>query len=135
MTVYGVWIINKAGGLIFQRNYGAGIAQLSSNEYLVMAGTLHGVHAITSRIAPVPKSSGAQIIESESFKMTIHMTLTGIKFVLISSVDMANAESILQKIYEAYADAVMKNPFYTLEMPINASGFDARMNAIIAAAG
>lgn len=22
MTVYGVWIINKAGGLIFQRNYG-----------------------------------------------------------------------------------------------------------------
>jgi hypothetical protein len=115
MTVYGVWVINKAGGLIFQRNYGgkpfpsphlarptidsrlppplpvpstppswlphrlqkAGIAQLSSNEYLVMAGTLHGVHAITSRIAPVPKSSGVQIIEAESFKMTIHMTLTG----------------------------------------------------------
>lgn len=92
-----------------------------------MAGTLHGVHAITSRIAPVPKSSGVQIIESESFKMTIHMTLTGacacfvrswasrgaeslvrvgIKFVLISSVDMANAESILQKIYEA-----CKSPF------------------------
>ena len=22
MTVYGVWVINKAGGLIFQRNYG-----------------------------------------------------------------------------------------------------------------
>jgi hypothetical protein len=122
MTVYGVWIINKAGGLIFQRNYGgkpsplgtiprdrpltrdyhfsfipvhtfrssvrsplgsafaAGIAHLSSNEYLVMAGTLHGVHAITSRIAPVPRSSGVQIIESESFKMTIHMTLTGAFF-------------------------------------------------------
>jgi hypothetical protein len=29
----------------------------------------------------------------------------------------------------------MKNPFYTLEMPINASGFDVRMNAIVAAAG
>jgi hypothetical protein len=121
MTVYGVWVINKAGGLIFQRNYGGkpllpltfsskgnqtidikslacslslrrpscrlhsglhrhhpdGIAQLSANEYLVMAGTLHGVHAITSRIAPVAKSSGVQTIESESFKMTIHMTLTG----------------------------------------------------------
>ncbi|GHJ83902.1 hypothetical protein NliqN6_0304 [Naganishia liquefaciens] len=135
MTVYGVWVINKAGGLIFQRNYGAGIAQQSSNEYLVMAGTLHGVHAITSRIAPVPKSSGVQTIESESFKMTIHMTLTGIKFVLISSVDMANAESVLQRIYEAYADAVMKNPFYTPEMPINATGFDAKINAIVAAVG
>ncbi|KAJ9121094.1 hypothetical protein QFC24_005075 [Naganishia onofrii] len=112
-----------------------GIAQLSANEYLVMAGTLHGVHAITSRIAPVAKSSGVQTIESESFKMTIHMTLTGIKFVLISSTDMSNAESILQKVYEAYADAVMKNPFYTLEMPINATGFETRMNAIVAAAG
>jgi hypothetical protein len=29
----------------------------------------------------------------------------------------------------------MKNPFYTLEMPINASGFDARMNTIVAASG
>jgi hypothetical protein len=97
--------------------------------------------------------------------MCIDMYCTGIKFVLISSVDMANAESILQKIYEACkctlilqrrytsgcsspilppllaylhlsdADAVMKNPFYTLEMPINATGFDIRMNAIVAAAG
>lgn len=28
-------------------------------------------------------------------------TYLGVKFVLISSVDMANAESVLQKIYEA----------------------------------
>lgn len=35
----------------------------------------------------------------------------------------------------ADADAVMKNPFYTPEMPINATGFDAKMNAIVAAAG
>ncbi len=27
----------------------------------------------------------------------------------------------------------MKNPFYTLEMPINASGFDARVAALISA--
>jgi hypothetical protein len=33
------------------------------------------------------------------------------------------------------ADAVMKNPFYTPEMPINATGFDTKMNAIVAAAG
>jgi hypothetical protein len=37
--------------------------------------------------------------------------------------------------YLSDADAVMKNPFYTPEMPINATGFDTKMNAIVAAAG
>lgn len=54
-----------------------GLAQLTSNEYLVLAGTLHGIHAITSRLAPVGSSSGAQVIEGESFKMTILLTATG----------------------------------------------------------
>lgn len=54
-----------------------GLAQLSQNEYLVMAGTLHGIHAITSRLSPVGNSSGAQVIEGESFKMTISLTPTG----------------------------------------------------------
>lgn len=54
-----------------------GLAQLTSNEYLVLAGTLHGIHAITSRLSPMGSSSGAQVIEGESFKMTILLTATG----------------------------------------------------------
>lgn len=54
-----------------------GLAQLTSNEYLVLAGTLHGIHAITSRLSPIGSSSGAQVIEGESFKMTILLTATG----------------------------------------------------------
>ena len=54
-----------------------GLAQLTSNEQLVLAGTLHGIHAITSRLSPNGSSSGANVIEGESFKMTIHLTLTG----------------------------------------------------------
>lgn len=54
-----------------------GLAQLSSNEYLVLAGTLHGIHAITSRLSPAGKSSGVQVIEAETFKMNIFLTATG----------------------------------------------------------
>lgn len=54
-----------------------GLAQLTSNEHLVLAGTLHGIHAITSRLSPMGSSSGAQVIEGESFKMTILLTATG----------------------------------------------------------
>lgn len=57
-----------------------GLAQLTSNENLVLAGTLHGIHAITSRLSPIGSSSGAQVIEGESFKMTILLTATGTHF-------------------------------------------------------
>ena len=57
--------------------YVEGLAQLTSNEYLVLAGTLHGIHAITSRLSPTGLSSGAQVIEAETFKLTILLTATG----------------------------------------------------------
>ena len=128
-----------------------GLAQLTSNEYLVLAGTLHGIHAITSRLSPTATSSGAQVIEAETFKMTILLTATGAcsscsvdlsltmslsrragtKFVLLTSLSEPTANTVLQKVYEAYADAVMKNPFHTPEMPIRSEGFDTRIAALI----
>lgn len=42
-TVYALIIINKAGGLIYHRSFGEnGLHQLSTNDYLVLAGTFHG---------------------------------------------------------------------------------------------
>ncbi|KAF9446335.1 transport protein particle complex subunit [Macrolepiota fuliginosa MF-IS2] len=131
MAIHGLWIINKAGGLVYQRNFADGLAQLTSNEYLVLAGTLHGIHAITSRLSPTGSSSGAEVIEGETFKLTIHLTLTGTKFVLLTSLVETTAEVILQKVYEIYADAVMKNPFHTPEMPIRSEGFDSKITTLI----
>ncbi|OAX34544.1 transport protein particle complex subunit [Rhizopogon vinicolor AM-OR11-026] len=133
MTIFSLWVINKAGGLVYQRNFADGLAQLTSNEYLVLAGTLHGIHAITSRLSPTGSSSGAQVIEGETFKITILLTATGTKFVLLTSLAEATAEVVLQRVYEAYSDAVMKNPFHTPEMPIRSEGFDARITSLIGA--
>jgi hypothetical protein len=60
---------------------------------------------------------------------------SGTKFVLLTSLAEPHvaASATLQRVYEAYADAVMKNPFHTPEMPIRVEGFDARIVAIIAA--
>jgi len=55
----------------------------------------------------------------------------GTKFVLLTSLTETAAESILQKVYEIYADAVMKNPFHTPEMPIRSDGFDSRVAGLI----
>ncbi|KAG8743899.1 hypothetical protein FRC10_011189 [Ceratobasidium sp. 414] len=159
MAIYSLWIINKAGGLVYQREFAGvsfdlfvitpnsssalsseGLAKLTSNEYLVLAGTLHGIHAITSRLSPINgPSAGAHVIESESFKISILLTSTGklfspwtgTKFVLLTSLAEFGSPSLLARVYEAYADAVMKNPFHTPEMPIRSAGFDSRVSALI----
>lgn len=64
----------------------------------------------------------------DSSSMNHHI---GTKFVLLTSLTETTAESVLQKVYEAYADAVMKNPFHTPEMPIRSDGFDSRITTLI----
>jgi hypothetical protein len=40
--IYSLYIINKAGGLVYQKDFSNQLEKLSSNEYLVLAGTFHG---------------------------------------------------------------------------------------------
>ncbi|KAG8830930.1 hypothetical protein FRC17_004039, partial [Serendipita sp. 399] len=53
------------------------------------------------------------------------------KFVLLTSPTDTTADTALQRVYEAYADFVMKNPFQTPEMPIRAEKFDVKVAEII----
>ena len=36
-------------------------------------------------------------------------------------------DTTLRKIYELYADYVMKNPFYQMEMPVRCEAFDRKL--------
>lgn len=58
---------------------------------------------------------------------------TGTKFVLLTSLAEPHASNnaTLQRVYETYADAVMKNPFHTPEMPIRTEGFDVKITAML----
>ncbi|KAL4874026.1 Longin-like domain-containing protein [Aspergillus spectabilis] len=177
MPVFSLIIINKAGGLIYQREFQPGLRKLSTNDYLVLAGTFHGVHAITRSITPripnplassssntntptpstpqppsstslptpnqtLPPSSstptpsptsyplpstplsGLQTLESDKFHLTCFQTLTGTKFLLFTDPLMQNVDGVMKTIYELYADYVMKNPFYQIEMPVRCEGFE-----------
>ncbi|GAA5887783.1 hypothetical protein JCM16303_002329 [Sporobolomyces ruberrimus] len=129
-TSFGLWIINKAGGLIYSRTYAEGLSQLNSNDYLILASTFHSIHAIATRISPVPGSSGVETIEAETFKMNCFQTQTGIKFVLLTTPSHPNPASVLKRVYECYADQ-LKDPFYTVEMPIRSEQFDQKMAAAV----
>jgi len=40
---------------------------------------------------------------------------------------------IIRKVYELYADYVMKNPFYQVEMPIRCEAWDRHLGAYVRA--
>ncbi|KAG4417499.1 hypothetical protein IFR04_009382 [Cadophora malorum] len=147
-VVYALIIINKAGGLIYQRDFAEGLNKLNINDYLVLAGTFHGVHAITTRLYPLshtsttssanPASSnppttrpdapsGIEVLETENFRLQCFSTLTGTKFLLFTEPQQPNVDKIVGKIYELYADYVMKNPFYQLEMPVRCEAWERRL--------
>ena len=126
---------------------------MTANEYLVLASTFHSIHAIATRISPVPGSSGVESIEAESFKLTCLQSPTGqqqslpslqrhlltlyddagTKFILFTTPSHPAPDQLLRKVYECYADQ-LKDPFYTTEMPIRSELFDKRMAAVIAKA-
>ncbi|KAI1273333.1 Sybindin-like protein [Xylaria sp. FL0933] len=156
MGVLALIVINKAGGLIYNRTFGDGLNQLNTNDYLVLAGTFHGrlfhlrIHAITTRLNPVKQQqqqaastttdsifnrpdppSGLEVLESENFRLQCFNTLTGTKFLLFTDTLQANVDVAMRKVYDLYADYVTKNPFYQLEMPIRCDTFDRKLNSYI----
>ncbi|KAK5654946.1 hypothetical protein OQA88_6703 [Cercophora sp. LCS_1] len=154
-TVFALVVINKAGGLIYNRTFHeGGLNKISTNDYLILAGTFHGVHAITTRLNPVKNvpqadktstntgagagmisrpepSSGLEVLESENFRLQCFNTMTGTKFLLFTDTTQANVDVTIRRVYEMYSDYVMKNPFYQLEMPIRCDIFDRKLSSYI----
>lgn len=50
---------------------------------------------------------------------------------LISDPSQQGMDVLLRKIYELYADFALKNPFYSLEMPIRCELFDTNLQSLL----
>jgi hypothetical protein len=63
-------------------------------------------------------------------------TRTGIKFVVTAEPAQASQmNEVLNEIYVCYADCVLKDPFYELEMPIRSELFVQAVDAVIEKVG
>lgn len=100
------------------------------------------VHAITSRLTPIKApphqpgerpepQAGLEVLETENFRMQCFNTLTGTKFLLFTDTTQTNVDVTMRKVYDLYSDYVMKNPFYSLEMPIRCEIFDRKLASYI----
>ncbi|XP_013775182.1 trafficking protein particle complex subunit 4-like [Limulus polyphemus] len=108
-----------------------GRPKLNTNEKIVLASMFHSLFAIASQLSPEHKSSGIEVLEADTFKLFCFQTVTGIKFMVVADPKQAGIEGLLRKIYEIYSDFALKNPFYSLEMPIRCELFDTNLQAAL----
>ncbi|XP_042152205.1 trafficking protein particle complex subunit 4 isoform X9 [Oncorhynchus tshawytscha] len=101
-----------------------GRARLSSNEKLMPASMFHSLFAIGSQLSPEVGSTGIEMLETDMFKRHCFQTLTGIKLIVLTDPRQSGIDELLRKIYEIYSDFALKNPFYSLAMPIRFELFD-----------
>ena len=134
MPLLQIYIINRNGGLVFNKKLSALAPNKSVNDMMVIGSTFHSLFEIVKQIAPV-QSGGMERIETSSFKLNSFQTLTGVKFVFTATPDMKaeDLDALCQVVYELYSDYVMKNPFYEMEQPINCSLFTSEINTTVLA--
>lgn len=105
-----------------------GIPPLSSNEKIVFASMFHSMCAIASLQinknikdgTKLRQAGPVEVLETDSFRLHCFQTLTGLKIMLISDLSSQGPkkETVLRRIYDLYTDYALKNPFYSLDMPI-----------------
>jgi len=147
--VVAVWVVSASGGLSYAHSTSAGAkAFLPTNERLRLASLVHSLHTVASSVSPVfPSPPSACALRSLSAgSLTVHVlkARTGPSFVAISSPPSsdlspprkqpATAHSVLSRVYEAYADLVLKDPFHEEDMPIHNPHFDAAVSRIASTA-
>ena len=59
--------------------------------------------------------------------------MSGTKFLLFTEPAQPNVDVVMRRVYEIWCDYVMKNPFYSLEMPVRCEGFERVLGAYVRA--
>lgn len=146
MSVYSLYVNNKHGTLIYQRNFSSAI-KLTANDKIILASTFHGLSGIAAQLTPTQllssrsssqldflKHRGITNIQAGSFALHCFHTLTGFKFFLVVSSTLSSqiSEVQLRKTYELFCDYVLKDPFHDMDMPVRCEPFDREIRKLYA---
>lgn len=108
-----------------------GRARMTTNEKIFLASMFYPLFAIASQLSPESRSSGIEMLETDTFRLYCYQTLTGVKFMVVAEPTQAGMEILTKKVYELYADYALKNPFYSLEMPIRCELFETNLASLL----
>eukprot|EP00047_Mylnosiga_fluctuans_P006814 m.249285 g.249285 ORF g.249285 m.249285 type:complete len:136 (+) comp16060_c0_seq1:96-503(+) len=130
--MYTLYVVNKAGSLLYHSDFNRADARgMGANERIMLASMFHSLSAIAGKLSPGADRSGIHVLEADTFRLQSYRAPTGVMFVAVGAPGQTNLDVFLRKVYELYADYVLKNPFYSLDMPIRCELFDLHLNELL----
>ncbi|XP_067928391.1 trafficking protein particle complex subunit 4-like [Watersipora subatra] len=103
----------------------------TTNEKIMLASMFHSLFAFGCQLSPEERSSGIQILEADTFKLHCMQTLTGIKFIVLTDPQLSYVDNLLNQLYKLYSDFALKNPYYSIDMPIRCDLFDENLKSYL----
>ena len=129
-----LFIVNKHGSLVYSKVFSSQLTNFDSNSLITSASSFHSMHAISAQVTPqslVGKNADTGLLDgitelvADTFVLKSLQTQTGVKMIVASEVANAPAQNdFLQKVNQAYADFVSKNPYQEAEQPIKSNLYD-----------
>lgn len=88
---------------------------------------------LVQQLSPVSSAYGFGIetLETDSYVLQAYRPDTGVQFFVTADLKTENLAGFLREIYSLYADYVMKNPFYELDMPIKCDQWEAHLRTAV----
>ena len=134
--MFALYVVNKHGSLLYQNDIVHRSQPSSTNDRIRWASTFHALSAMAAEISPVKSDSpkGIESVNFGDFVLHCKQTMTGMQFILIANslVTGKMASEILTAVYQVYADYALKNPFYSMDMPIRLCGFNRGIRQVVA---
>merc|ERR1740139_1439646 len=59
-------------------------SRITTNEKIVLASMFYPLYHLAVQLSPEPGSSGILALETDTFTLNCHQTLTGVKFLVVS---------------------------------------------------
>ena len=123
-----MFIVNKAGSMVFQKDFAERAGALTTNDLMSLASTLFSIQEIARNLSPVRDPTGAgfgiERLEADTFVLQAFRPATGTLFVVTAAPGTQNLKTLLAEVYQLFADFVLKNPFHQLDMPIRSNLFE-----------
>jgi hypothetical protein len=66
-----------------------------------------------------------------SCRLQCYQASTGIKLIVVAEKTAQGLDALLRRLYELYADFALKNPFYSMDMPIRCERFDNSLKSLV----
>lgn len=88
---------------------------------------------LVEQLSPERSVFGYGIVKlvTASYVLQAFRAASGVQFFITADLKSDNLDQLLRDIYVIYADYVMKNPFYQIDMPIKVDKWDVVLGKLV----